>query len=841
MEQYSDLNVHGKIKQLTTQSGRTPDNAEVVRYDTLTGRVPTPLPTAPTSAEAGKAIVVNSAGNGLEYGEAGKVDAVQINGTAIAGDGAQTKIANIPKASDSTLGVIKVGSNLSIDANGVLSGTAAANNGKLTIQDGQSTAIKAAEFTADQSGDTTLTVTGSGGTSVTGNSTTHTLTISSPSLGTGASNAAYGNHTHGNLTTDGKLGTTANKPVVTTTGGVITAGSTTSPIGMSGTSIIHETSGAASTGNTVSKGSASKSVSLTVNEWGHVTSLSDQDIEIPESKVTGLTSDLSTITGNISTINGKIPSAASSSNQLADKAFVNSSIDTNTATFRGTYNAVTDLGNTQSTVDGWTDPPSDNVQNTVTTQIAAKMTALSVTPENNDYVFVGVDQTPVGDAGEDWFWRFKYSDPSGNHSGTWKYEYTLNNSSFTADQWATINSLVTNTTVNPNDPTDTPYQGVDVKDILTHLGDSTIHVTSTDKTTWNGKQNAITGAASSITSSNLTASRVLVSDANGKVAASSSVTTTELGYLDGVTENIQTQLDTKFDTIAQDASGDYVSSIAVDGNDPSKLNVTRGTLPTIPNITIATATGSGNAITSLSASGHTITPDKGTTFLTSHQTIKQDGITGATVNRFGTCSTAAGTAAKTVTITDGTFSLEAGATVSVSFTNDNTAGSPTLSVNSTTAKTIAINGSPLSTTTGTANLLKGTCIFVYDGTYWQFIGVNNAYHKEDTSGQHALALSSAGPSSGTAEMGLDYYDRKLYYSRSSGLNIVSGSSSSTKAIIQPDWISVTNGTTTVSMSVAGGFVGNLTGDVTGNATTATTATNWSGNPFAATDVTLADM
>jgi hypothetical protein len=31
--------------------------------------------------------------------------------------------------------------------------------------------------------------------------------------------------------------------------------------------------------------------------------------------------------GDISTINGKIPSAASTSNQLADKAFVNSSIN----------------------------------------------------------------------------------------------------------------------------------------------------------------------------------------------------------------------------------------------------------------------------------------------------------------------------------------------------------------------------------------------------------------------------------------------------------------------------------------------------------------------------------
>lgn len=55
------------------------------------------------------------------------------------------------------------------------------------------------------------------------------------------------------------------------------------------------------------------------------------------------------------------------------------------------------------------------------------------------------------------------------------------------------------------------------------------------------KQNTITGGATTIVSSNLTASRALISNTSGKVAASS-VTSTELGYLDGVTSSIQTQL-----------------------------------------------------------------------------------------------------------------------------------------------------------------------------------------------------------------------------------------------------------------------------------------------------------
>lgn len=55
---------------------------------------------------------------------------------------------------------------------------------------------------------------------------------------------------------------------------------------------------------------------------------------------------------------------------------------------------------------------------------------------------------------------------------------------------------------------------------------------------------AITGGASSIVSSNLTGSRALVSDAGGKVGVSA-VTSTELGYLSGVTSSVQVQLNNK--------------------------------------------------------------------------------------------------------------------------------------------------------------------------------------------------------------------------------------------------------------------------------------------------------
>lgn len=128
----------------------------------------------------------------------------------------------------------------------------------------------------------------------------------------------------------------------------------------------------------------------------------------------------------VNSINGKIPSEASSSNKLADKDFVNSSIATNTAYFKGTLDAATDLGLTK---------PASHAA------IVAALNAHTFSPAvtNNDYCFV-VNQDEDSDVIYD---RFKYV----SENSTWAYEYSLNNSSFTASQWATINSGVTSAKV----------------------------------------------------------------------------------------------------------------------------------------------------------------------------------------------------------------------------------------------------------------------------------------------------------------------------------------------------------------------------------------------------------
>lgn len=110
----------------------------------------------------------------------------------------------------------------------------------------------------------------------------------------------------------------------------------------------------------------------------------------------------------ISAITDLIPQDATSSNQLADKSFVNSSISSNTANFIGTFSSVSDL---------------ENYSGTVT---------------NNDYAFV----TSTDSAGNTIYNRYKYN----STTQTWNFEYAINNSSFTSSQWSAINSGITSST-----------------------------------------------------------------------------------------------------------------------------------------------------------------------------------------------------------------------------------------------------------------------------------------------------------------------------------------------------------------------------------------------------------
>ena len=140
------------------------------------------------------------------------------------------------------------------------------------------------------------------------------------------------------------------------------------------------------------------------------------------------------VLGKIANITALIPLQASTSNQLADKAFVTSSVATATATFRGTYNVVTDLSLAYNAT-----------HSQIASALATKMTALPITPDNNDYAFVQIptaNATPTEIARIE---KYKYN------GSAWAFEYELNNSGFTAAQWASINSDITSAKVDKLD------------------------------------------------------------------------------------------------------------------------------------------------------------------------------------------------------------------------------------------------------------------------------------------------------------------------------------------------------------------------------------------------------
>ncbi len=91
----------------------------------------------------------------------------------------------------------------------------------------------------------------------------------------------------------------------------------------------------------------------------------------------------------------------------------------------------------------------------------------------------------------------------------------------------------------------------------------------------------------------------------------------------------------------------------------------------------------------------------------------------ADITHYGVCSTAAGTAAKTVTV-GGTFTLVTGARITVKFTNNNTVKNPTLNVNSTGAKPLYRYGTTaMSTDDDVSGWVAGAVMsLVYDGTGW---------------------------------------------------------------------------------------------------------------------------
>ena len=157
----------------------------------------------------------------------------------------------------------------------------------------------------------------------------------------------------------------------------------------------------------------------------------------------GITSELVEQIGtnqtNISNVQSLIPSQATSSNQLADKNFVNSSIQTATAEFDGSWETYASI---PSTTAGFTDLGLP-------------------APTKNNYLVVRADETQDGGT-----WRYKYVEGSSStySKSNWHAEYEVNETPLTAAQLAALNSGITSSGVSQ-----IQQNTSDISDIQTEL------------------------------------------------------------------------------------------------------------------------------------------------------------------------------------------------------------------------------------------------------------------------------------------------------------------------------------------------------------------------------------
>ena len=123
----------------------------------------------------------------------------------------------------------------------------------------------------------------------------------------------------------------------------------------------------------------------------------------------------------------------------------------------------------------------------------------------------------------------------------------------------------------------------DIDGLQTTVGTLQTNVNNV-QTALTSKQDTVVGGASTITADNLTANRALVSNSSGKVAVST-VTSTELGYLDGVTSNVQTQLNKKLEKAPVTSVNSKTGAVQLNASDVGALPADT-VIPTVNNATL---------------------------------------------------------------------------------------------------------------------------------------------------------------------------------------------------------------------------------------------------------------
>lgn len=192
--------------------------------------------------------------------------------------------------------------------------------------------------------------------------------------------------------------------------------------------------------------------SLNANITGQVNSLNVQ-----------FNNKIAETNNNVTDINNKIPTQATENNKLADKAFVNSSVQTATANFRGNWST-------------WSAVPTNNID------YPAAYDG-TTTPKTNDYLVV---QNASDYSSEHYTlkgtWRFKYGGTWATEGKNgWRPEYQVNEEPLTSEQLAALDSgitsdLVTDITIIKNNYVTKEYlNNVIVDSTILNLTDAEMH------------------------------------------------------------------------------------------------------------------------------------------------------------------------------------------------------------------------------------------------------------------------------------------------------------------------------------------------------------------------------
>lgn len=126
-------------------------------------------------------------------------------------------------------------------------------------------------------------------------------------------------------------------------------------------------------------------------------------------------------------------------------------------------------------------------------------------------------------------------------------------------------------------------------------------VTSNIQTQLNGKQATITGGVTTALTRNFTVNRVIISNEDGKLA-SSSITSTELGYLDNVASDIQSQLDDKWSVTTSRTKNTVLAAPTGSNGAPTFRSLVAADIPSLAASKIAAGTLAGKVVANANAS-----------------------------------------------------------------------------------------------------------------------------------------------------------------------------------------------------------------------------------------------